>query len=369
MPPVSKRRSKANLLACSLAAKFLENGNYEALGVPLSPSTASKYTQAASTSSVEPFFEEESGFSGLFVHSVGYTAGAEEEEVVIYVTRGSRKSLDSISQEIGGIRVRAAVLGRIKAGPAPAASAQGLANLFERNNRIAYGSSCAPSNQTYAGTLGTLLRQNGRLMGLSNNHVFAACNHTPVGMPILSPSSMDARPGRRGPTEILRYTKMVELRSGDPALVPSMKLDAAVANVVDESRLSSWQGDELSGFDTPASTVDPSFDLRVKKVGRTTGATTGVCKAFVPTPWILPYKSGKFSATVWFSDTWTVRSDDSDPFALPGDSGSLVVTEDGSSAVGLLFAVNNKGQYGIIMPIKSVLQEFENAVLVSNHGV
>ena len=89
----------------------------------------------------------------------------------------------------------------------------------------------------------------------------------------------------------------------------------------------------------------------------------------MPTPWILPYKTGKFSAMVWFSDTWTVRSDDTDPFALGGDSGSLVVKEDGSAAVGLLFAVNNKGQYGIMMPIQSVLQAFGNPVLVSDHGV
>ena len=82
-----------------------------------------------------------------------------------------------------------------------------------------------------------------------------------------------------------------------------------------------------------------------------------------------PYRSGKFSATVWFVDTWTVISDGSDPFALPGDSGSLVIKEDGSAAVGLLFAVNNKGQYGIIMPIDQVLSAFGSATLISGHGV
>ena len=87
------------------------------------------------------------------------------------------------------------------------------------------------------------------------------------------------------------------------------------------------------------------------------------------TPWILPYKSGKFSATVWFTDTWTVRSDDAEPFALPGDSGSLVVSEDGTTAVGLLFAVNNKGQYGIVIPLEQLLVELNNATLVSGHGI
>ncbi len=148
-----------------------------------------------------------------------------------------------------------------------------------------------------------------------------------------------------------------------------MRLDAAIADVVNEDLLSSWQGDEAGGFDTPTVAAAPTANLRVKKAGRTTGVTLGVCQAFVPTPWILPYKASKFSATVWFSDTWTVRSDDADPFALPGDSGSLVVKEDGSAAVGLLFAVNNKGQYGIVVPIQSVLQAFGNPVLVSSHGI
>ena len=48
------------------------------------------------------------------------------------------------------------------------------------------------------------------------------------------------------------------------------------------------------------------------------------------------------------------------------------MTEDGRSAIGLLFAINNKGQYGIMMPIAKVLSAFEqleNLRLVSNHGV
>ena len=207
------------------------------------------------------------------------------------------------------------------------------------------------------------------MLALSNNHVFAACNHTPVGMPILAPSTMDARPGRRAPTEICRHERIVELQSGDPALVPVMRLDVAVAEVPDQNIVSSWQGNGTRGFDTPATTSSPVSDMKVKKFGRTTGLTSGIVEAFVPTPWILPYRSGKFSATVWFVDTWTVISDGSDPFALPGDSGSLVIKEDGSAAVGLLFAVNNKGQYGIIMPIDQVLSAFGSATLISGHGV
>ena len=82
----------------------------------------------------------------------------------------------------------------------------------------------------------------------------------------------------------------------------------------------------------------------------------------------LPYKNRNFAATVWFTDIWTIRAEDSSPFALPGDSGSLVVAEDGSAAVGLLFATSNKGETGFIAPIATVLQEL-NLNLTGNHGV
>jgi hypothetical protein len=148
-----------------------------------------------------------------------------------------------------------------------------------------------------------------------------------------------------------------------------MKLDAAIAEVPDAALVSSWQGDDLAGYDTPAKSAALRSGMRVKKFGRTTGLTTGTVEAFVPTPWMLPYKSGKFSATVWFTDTWTVLGDNSDEFALPGDSGSIVVTEDNSAVVGLLFAVNTRGQYGIIMPIGPVLAAVGGATLVSGHGI
>lgn len=356
--------SNAGQLAKSLSAKFLENGNYEAL---VGHKTIEQFAQAAAIEDLDEYFETDEGFAGLAVHSVGYTAGsADDETVVIYVTRGSKKALDALADEVEGVAVQARVIGKPRAGPG---AVGGLSNLFERNGRIACGSSCAPSGQNYSGTLGALVRDNVRMLALSNNHVFAACNHTPVGMPILAPSTMDARPGRRAPTEVCRHERLIELRSGDPDLVPLMRLDASIAQVADANLVTSWQGDDASGFDTPGNTQTPRSGMSVKKFGRTTGLTSGTVEAYVNTPWILQYKSGKFSATVWFTDTWTVRSHDSDPFALPGDSGSLIVTGDEVAAVGMLFAVNSRGQYGIIMPIEQVLAAFGQLQLVSGHGI
>jgi hypothetical protein len=354
----------AEELSKQFAETFLKNGNYEALGASFSDGD----TRPAS-SALNPYFSPDSGFSGLAVHSVGYTQNAETEKVIVYVTRGTQKALRSLPKSVEDIPVIVNVMGRLQATPAPAMAARGLSHFFEHKGRIACGSSCAPSGENYAGTIGALVSDGTQILALSNNHVFAACNHMPIGMPILSPATRDARPDRRAPTEICRHERMIELRSGDPKLVPLMSLDAAVARVPNQDTVTSWQGDEINGYDTPSTVVDLKAEMRVKKFGRTTGFTIGVVEAYIPTPWILPYKSTKFSATVWFENTWTVRSIDGDPFVLGGDSGSLIVTEDGSAAVGLLFAGNNKGDYGIIMPIQDVLNSCGNLQLVSGHGI
>lgn len=241
-------------------------------------------------------------------------------------------------------------------------------NVYERNGRIACGSSCAPAGENYAGTFGALVHREGELMTLSNNHVFAACNHVPVGQPILAPSAADARPDIPAPRELCRHAGIVELRSGTPTLVPLARCDAAVASVPDENLVSSWQGDDHSGYDTPVATVTPISGLRVKKVGRTTGLTAGIVESRMTAPMPLPYKTRNFAATVWFTDIWVIQADAGNLFALPGDSGSLVVTEDGNAAVGLLFAASSKGETGLITPITTVLQEL-NLNLTGNHGI
>ncbi len=356
----------AKSLASTFSARFFENGNYEALGSKLSGQNLDAIP-GATGDGLEEFFEKDEGFAGLAVQSVGYTHGAEEEAVVIYVTRGSKRALKALPDKVDDVAVETRVMGRLKAGPA-ASGGQGF--FHQHNGRIACGSSCAPSRENYAGTLGCLAKtRDGRMVLVSNNHILAACNHTPVGMPILAPATMDARPRRPAPAAAGLFDSMIELRSGVPSLVEPMRLDAATALVEDPERVSSWQGDAAHGYDTPHDIVAPQAGLRVKKWGRTTGLTAGTVEAFVPTPWVLPYKSVRFAAEVWFQDTWTVCADDDDPFALPGDSGSLILTEDGNAAVGLLFAVNTSGGYAIFTSLDRVLRDLDELTIVSRHGV
>lgn len=358
----------ASEIAKSLAAKFLENGNYELAGGALGREASLLKPSPSDTQAIEDYFYAEEGIAGLSVDSVGYTAGAPVERVVIYISRGSRKLIQSLPKTIDDKEVIVRVMGRVRPGPAMAKFGPG--ELFERNGRIACGSSCAPSNEQIAGTFGAMLTDGQQLFAVSNNHVLARCNHTAIGMHVASPSNIDSKAGRRAPTPFATYDRMIELRSGDPFQVERARLDAALALVTRPEVITSWQGDDSIGYDTPSTVVQPAAEMRVKKIGRTTGLTTGVIDALQNTPWLLPYKTPKFTAHVWFEDTWTIRSDeDGEPFALGGDSGSLVVTEDGSGAVGLLFATSNSGEFGHFAPLADVLNAFGSLQLVSGHGL
>ena len=123
------------------------------------------------------------------------------------------------------------------------------------------------------------------------------------------------------------------------------------------------QGD--GEYDTPVNAVPPVGGMLVKKVGRTTGLTSGQILGVSATSFGLPYKSTHFSSTVYFQNVWAVVTLTGEPFSAPGDSGSLVVTEDGTAAVGLIFAGGDNVSY--IIPIEAVLGEWQ-AVLVGGHG-
>jgi hypothetical protein len=198
---------------------------------------------------------------------------------------------------------------------------------------------------------------------LSNNHVLSGCNHVPHNQPILAPASMDGRADAIAPHEIGRHP------SGDPHFVAPGGIDLALARVSNAAAVSSWQGDQEDGFDTPTSVSEPYSLLRVKKVGRTTGLTFGEIEARITTPTPITYNAKNFKGTVWFMNIWTVRAVNGQHFVLPGDSGSLVVSEDGGTAVGIVFAGNPSGDYGFIIPMPAAAATFGGLGLIGGHGV
>jgi hypothetical protein len=361
--------NRAVAVAQRLAARLLEGGNF-VFASPMSRSALTDVFPAAGQLTALDRHFEELGFAGLAVQSVGYEEGVDNPKVHIYVTKGPKQRENELPTQQGPVTIEINRVGRVVVKPETASAATHRGNLYERNNRIACGSSCAPSTEPYAGTLGTLVKKRGSqvLYVLSNNHVLAAANHVPVGMPILAPATMDARPGLIAPSEVCRHEDICELRSGAPALVQPQREDLAIGRVNDPARVTSWQGDGAEGYDTPHVIETPVSGTRVKKFGRTTGLTRGTIESR-HLPFALPYTCRHFSATVWFQDVWSVRADPGEAFALPGDSGSLVVREDAGSSVGILFAVASLGQYGFIIPMDHVNTCFGGLTLVHGHGI
>jgi hypothetical protein len=349
----------AEEVANFLAYEFLKNGNYTASVGPVDvPDLAGAAAAAAKDEEVAiEYAHRAEPFGGLAVQSVGFEDGVREPKVHIYLTRGSSRLIKSLPDDIYGVPVRIHKMGLITVRPEAASAATNRGHFFERNNRVCCGSSCAPTSENCTGTFGAIVRKGHaqQLYLLSNNHVFAGCNHVPQNQPILAPSSNDGNPTVRAPGEIGRHHEIHELRSGNPVFVNPCDADLALARATNPNGISSWQGDGNDGYDTPSSTANPVSLMSVKKFGRTTGLTTGEIEAKVTTPMPVTYTSKYFKGTVWFKDVWTIRASGGLPFALPGESGSLVVTDDASRAVGIVFAASASA--------------FGGLRLISGHGV
>jgi hypothetical protein len=362
--------NNAEKVATLLAYEFLREGRYSAASGPIEVPALVTAVAASAMDEQEVHSAFPEGFEGLAVQSVGFEEGPKEPKVHIYLTRGSAKLIKSLPAQLEGVSIRAHRMGNIVVRPEAASSATNHGHLFERGERICCGSSCAPTSENCSGTLGAIVRRLGdaNLYLLSNNHVFAGCNHVPRDQPILSPSSADGRPTFRAPAEIGRHADIQELRSGSPNFVNPCDADLALARATNVGTICSWQGTAAEGYDTPVVAAAPLSLMRVKKFGRTTALTEGAVEAKVTSPMPVSYNAKHFKGTVWFKDVWTVHGLNG-AFALPGDSGSLVVTQDGTKAVGLVFAASTNGEYAWIIPMPCVLGALGGLTLVAAHGV
>jgi hypothetical protein len=357
-------------VAQQLASRFLRDGNYYFAPHTLSTGGGGAGVVPASTGFGEGGFDE-TGFAGLAVQAVGYEYGGDDPKLHVYVINGPKKTEREIGFLGGTFRVQITRVGKVTVRPDQSAAAVHRGRYYRHGKRVACGSSCAPSSEAIAGTLGALVRKSGEeaLFALSNNHVFGGCNHTAPGTPILSPSSLDTYANGPAPNEIARHSALAELRSGDPTQICPCEEDVAIARVTDANLVSSMQGEGTGRYDTPTSYGELQSGLRVKKFGRTTGLTRGTLQAYLNTPLPIPYKAKNFNAVVWQVNAWTIVADPDSAFALPGDSGSVVVTEDGRFAVGLIFAASRGGDVAYITPMDRVLSRFGGLQLVNAHGL
>jgi hypothetical protein len=221
----------ADEVARLFAYEFLKQGNYTAATGPIEVPALAGAIAANDEGAAIDYAERAQPFGGLAVQSVGAEDGVPDPKVHIYLTKGSARLIKSLPDEFEGVSIRVHKMGAITVRPEAAANTTHHGLLFQRNNRICCGSSCAPTSENCSGTLGALVRKpnTNQLFLLSNNHVFAGCNHVPQNQPILSPSSNDGSPSGRAPGEIGRHHEIHELRSGNPIFVNPCDAGLALA--------------------------------------------------------------------------------------------------------------------------------------------
>jgi hypothetical protein len=189
-----------------------------------------------------------------------------------------------------------------------------------------------------AGTIGCRVTDGTNVYALSNNHVYANQNQAYLDDIVLQPGTADGGvyPGDKIGT-------LSDFKPIDFTFSGKNYIDAAVA-ISDVSLLRNSTPPD--GYGKPSSvTIGPDQFLlgppiRVQKYGRTTGLTEGEISAinvFVEVCyqqwWIFCIKSAYFDNQIQISGAG---------FSGAGDSGSLIVTDDGNNnPVGLLFAGSN----------------------------
>jgi hypothetical protein len=204
---------------------------------------------------------------------------------------------------------------------------------------------------------------------LSNHHVFDP--YDTADFPDLTHRIV--QPGRGDdPTDNLYgEATQANLLGGIAASVPidysggTNLVDATIAEVpITVTIAGSSQPTRALGMSTPAGgygsptlavTVSNPLGMNVQKYGRTTQLTKGVVQAIAVNIEVSYDMFGEVKTAV-FSNQIAVGAGRT-TFVKPGDSGSLIVTDPGRQAVGLLFAGDFRGRTGFANPIDTVLDE------------
>ena len=249
---------------------------------------------------------------------------------------------DRIPEAMGGLPTDVVATGRIRALQAPTG-----------RFRPAPGGVSIGHKDITAGTLGCLVRKDGLVYILSNNHVLANSNDASPGDPILQPGPHDG--GTVGSDHIADLTDFVPIvfdeapsdcqigqlvanvlnglaRSmGSTTRLKTVRIqaddnlvDAAIARPLSDADVL----DEILNIGPMTGQASADLGTAVKKMGRTTGLTTDQINQVDVTANV-QYGAGKIAR---FSDQLVAG-----PMSQGGDSGSAVLDAD-DRIVGLLFA-------------------------------
>lgn len=224
------------------------------------------------------------------------------------------------------------------------------ANTGRFNRPVPIGVSTGNRGECSAGTIGARVKAGSKVYALSNNHVYALENHAKIGSQVVQPGLYDTGCvfSKNNVIGTLSAFQKIDFSSR-----ASNTIDAAIA-LSSTSLLGNATPSD--GYGPPANTSAPAqLGQRVQKYGRTTSLTKGTVSAINATV-LVTYSSG----TARFVKQIIVTSGSA--FILPGDSGSLLVSDPGRNPVGLLFAGSSAGTLAVANPIGAILSRFGVAI-------
>jgi hypothetical protein len=210
------------------------------------------------------------------------------------------------------------------------------------------------------GTLGSLVTKNNRYYILSNYHVLnPSLDRSQVGNLVIQPGPLDSRCNITDDSVVARLSEWEPIKpSANEFSRPPNRIDASIAEVIPDKVRTDGYIEGLGIIST--NVVEPKLGMRVVKSGRTTGITYGTIEG-IDVNVIVTYDKDCGSTDTYeayFINQILIKPDinRNATFSLPGDSGSLVLTEDGLSPVGLLFA--GSSDLSQANPISDVLNRF-----------
>jgi hypothetical protein len=200
------------------------------------------------------------------------------------------------------------------------------------------GVSISNINLPGSGTLGCLVvLNNGKLCMLSNNHVLANENSANIGDAIIQPGNAEPVEGDQ---------TIGTLENFIPIAATGNLVDCAVAltsfAMVDPKHVS---------YQLTPTPVEPTIGMTVVKDGRTTQSTVGMITDLHVN---ISVGYDPFPAGAEMRDQVGIRGIQ-DPFSMPGDSGSLIVTAGTKQPVALLFAGASDNSLTFGNPIQAVM--------------
>lgn len=253
-----------------------------------------------------------------------------------------------LPSSIKGVATDVIETGRFHPLPAPVPTEQRRLRPAKPGSSVGFQFTGDQARFVMAGTFGAVVEANGTRHILSNNHVLANENALPVGSLIFQPGLLDH--GNPNSDRIATLTRFVTLQSGQPNA-----LDCAIAQILDPKTVSATFLPKVGRLKSPQP-IAATEGMRVQKVGRTTGYTTGVVFD-VSADVKIQYDLGILT----FQDQILVRGS-TGMFSDRGDSGSVIVDRTTQRATALLFA--GSASHTIANPLAEVLAQLGVSMVV-----